>query len=297
MHTHSSKAGFIGRWAAKFAGVKTIVHTPHGHVFYGYGFGAFKTMLYLFLERLSAPFTTTLVALTEGEKRESLGCGVGHEAAWRIVHSGVGPLPSFDEAATREAVRKRFAIPDGNLVVGTIARLVPVKGIRYLIEAAALLNWPGTTFLIVGDGVERPFLEKKVRELGITDNVVFAGMRSDIGEMLAAMDIFVQPSLNEGMGKTIIQAQSAGLPVIASRVQGIPDALQEGLTGLLVRPGAPGAIADAVKLLAGDPALRRRMGTSGKNWVAEPVDGYPRFSTERMVHLLETLYEGLNEPS
>lgn len=290
VHTHSSKAGFIGRWAARFAGVRTIVHTPHGHVFYGYGFGPLKTMLYLFLERVTAPITTSLIALTEGEKRESLERGVGNASQWRVAHSGVEPLVC-DFVSARAAVRERFGISDDTIVAGTVARLEPVKGVRCLVEAAAHLKERNIGFLIVGDGGERADLETLARKLGVERNVMFAGMRDDVSDMLAAMDIFIQPSLNEGMGKTIIQAQAMGLPVVGTRVQGIPDALRENFTGLLVRPGDPKAIADVIAVFANDPELRRRMGRFAAQWVMEPVDGYPRFSGERMVHLLEKIYE------
>lgn len=295
VHTHSSKAGFIGRWAAWLAGVRTIVHTPHGHVFYGYEFSAFTSFIYLILERICVPITDRLVGLTNGEMNESISYGVGKAGKWSVIHSGVDypALPS----GTRARMRSSFGIQPGDIVVGTVARLEHVKGVIHLIHAAAGFctrsRSPKVVCLIVGDGKERSAIEKVIDEHGIRDKVICTGMRNDVFELMSAMDIYVQPSLNEGMGKTIIQAQSVGLPVVGSRVQGIPDALQENLTGLLVPPADPDAIRAAVERLIDNAALRQQMGAAAAAWVNESIDGHKRFSVDRMVHLLDKLYVSL----
>lgn len=287
VHTHSSKAGFIGRLAAKLAKAPSVVHTPHGHIFYGYGFGRLKTKFYIFLEKLASVFTSKIIALTNGEKNESLRFGIGKDNQWTIIHSGVEAWAGGN--SHRAEVRNEFNIPEDAVIVGTVARLEHVKGVKYLIEAIPLITSP-LFFLIIGDGDERGELELMVKNLRLR-RVIFTGMRSDVPELMSAIDIYIQPSLNEGMGKTIVQAQYAGLPVIATQVQGIPDLIEHGKTGILVPPQDPRSIANAINELAQNTPLRAKLGLSAKDCANEIIDGYPRYSTQRMIYLLEQLYD------
>ena len=303
VHLNSSKAGFIGRWAAwlcnQGAWVKgkgsrkiRILYMPHGHVFYGYGFSRLKTRLFILLEKLSAPITNTLIALTEGEKRESIEYGIGTREQWAVIHPG-SDIPGIIRSK-REEKRKEFGIPTDALVVGTVSRLDPVKGVIFLIRAFKdiLAKYPEQAYLlIVGDGMLRRQVEDEAKILNIYDRCIFTGFRIDVYELLTAMDIYVQPSLNEGMGKTIVQAQAAGLPVIASNVQGIPDALKDRETGSLVPPGDTRAISETVNELLGNKSKRQKMGEAAAKWIREKKDGYPIFSTERMIFLINKLYE------
>lgn len=302
VHTHSSKAGIIGRWAAWLYNLTKsgknkarIVHTAHGHVFYGYGFSCIKTRLFILLEQISAKISQKLIALTEGEKKESLSRGIGKIIQWEVVHSAVGIFKVDPKAKSR--IREELNIPENATIVGTVARLEPVKGIQYFIEAVNELKnisfLDPVFYLIVGDGSLYDKLTALASELKLDDRIIFAGMRDNVYEFLSAMDIYVQPSVNEGMGKTIVQAQAMGLPVIASRVQGIPDALVEGKTGLLVPPGNSKMLAQDILRLIQDKKLAVEMGRNGARWVNERVDNHPRFSTERMIFLLEKLYDSL----
>ncbi|MBN1824043.1 MAG: glycosyltransferase family 4 protein [Endomicrobiales bacterium] len=294
VHTNSSKAGFIGRWAAFLAGIKNIVHTPHGHVFYGYEFGRLKAALFVLLERMTALITTRLVALTEGEMKESIAFGVGTPKQWRVIHCGV-EIPDQGRSKRNQA-RDTLGIGRDTVLVGTVSRLDPVKGVINLVKAAPLII-EGTRqevmFLIVGDGTERQVLVKTARDIGVQDKIIFTGMRKDVPELMSAMDIYVQPSLNEGLGKTLVEAHGSGLPVVASSVQGIPDVVLDGRSGFLVPPGNPGRIADAVLKLVADAVLRRAFGEAGKCHVTEKFEGVCRFSPERMIGLLEKLYDEL----
>ncbi|MEW6041028.1 MAG: glycosyltransferase family 4 protein [Elusimicrobiota bacterium] len=295
VHTHSSKAGVIGRWAAYFAGVKKIIHTPHGHVFYGYysGFsGYIKTKFFLFAEKITAPITTKFIALTEGEKKETLGYGIGKPSDWAVIHSGI----DYD----RIEILRSSGNDAGNVpfIIGTVARLEPVKGIRYFVESIPLIirSLTGSlahspTFLIVGDGSQRKELETLTDELKISSIIKFTGMKENISEIISSMDIYVQPSLNEGMGKTLVYAQLLGKPVVATKVQGIPDVVIDGETGILVPAADPHRLAEAILKLIIDEDLRERMGISAGKWANEEVDGFPRFSIKRMVYLLEKVYQ------
>lgn len=305
VHTHSSKAGLVGRWAAWSYNLfltltgngsrrARIIHTPHGHVFYGYEFGRLKAGIFLNLERLTAHITDHLVALTNGEMKESLAFGVGRPEQWVVIHSAV-ECPDGANCKLPADTRASLGIPADAVVVGTVARLDPVKGVGVLVEAAPIIAHACPSipiwFLIVGGGTQQAKLESRAKKLGIHGRMVFTGMRRDIGVLMKSMDIYVQPSLNEGMGKTIIQAQHAGLPVVASRVQGIPDVVNEGKNGLLVPPADPAALASAVSGLVCDPEQRRCYSAEAKRWVSEAVDGCSRFGEKRMIQLLEQLYE------
>jgi len=302
VHTHSSKAGLLGRWAARLAGCRRIVHTPHGHVFYGY-FGWIKNTVFLLLERLTARITPRLIALTEGEKNESLAFGIGKEDQWSVIHSGVEwsePVVAQRDGSRRR-VRESFHIPEDACVIGTVARFEPVKGILHLGEAIERIfkikmdGCENLYFLLVGDGSERLALETLRLRLPSPDHLILTGHQTDPFVYMTAMDIYVQPSLNEGMGKTLVMAQAMGLPVIASRVGGIPDVVVHEQTGILIPPADAHALAVEIEKLCHSPALRRSLGEAGFRRVRETLDGKRRFSMDRMIFLLETCYDDLLE--
>jgi len=315
VHTHSSKAGIIGRWAAWLARkinyklkFLRIIHTPHGHIFYGY-YGKLRTFLFLFLERLTAKITDKLIALTEGEKNESLSFGVGKEQQWIVIPSGIDynlelkvshNLRDLSRKLRDSELKEKLGISKNSIVIGTVARLEPIKGIRYFVDAAKIILslpssylLPSIYFLIVGDGSERKFLEEKVEKLGLKDKFIFTGMRDDVAELMSIMDIYVQPSINEGMGKTIVLAELLGKPVVATNVQGIPSVIINNETGILVPPKDPQKLAEVIVKLINDKDLRTKMGENAKKWVYKIVDGYPQFSQQRMLFLLENLYKML----
>lgn len=304
VHTHTSKAGIIGRWAAWLYNrslpgkpVK-IVHRPHGHIFYGYEFGFLRMFIFRLAERITAGITDRLIALTEGEKRESVGFGVGRPEQWVVIHSDVD-LRGV-KVKPREELRKYFAVKDNALVIGTVARLEHVKGVRYFVKAVPLIlermdpeTRAAAAFMIVGDGSEKKMLEGLAERLRVRDKLIFTGLRTDVMDVMNAMDIYVQPSLNEGMGKTLVQAHFLKLPIAATRVQGIPDVVLDGKSGILVPPADPEALAGAVSRLASDAALRKSMGEAGHAYVTRKIDGLQCFSAERMLALLDKMYEEL----
>ncbi len=280
VHTHTSKAGFLGRLAAAGCGAK-VVHTPHGHLLYGY-YDVAKTRLFLAAERFAARFTDGFIALTEGEKRESLAAGIGRPEQWAVAHSGVD-LPEHPP----EVSRKELGVPEGRFVIGTVARLEPVKGVTYFVKAAGalrkILGPVHPFFLVVGDGAECSRLYRLAKAAGIMNDCLFTGFQKDVYAYLAAMDVYVQPSLNEAMGRTVLQAQHMGLPVVASRVCGIPDVVREGETAFLVKSASPEQISAAVAKLARDADLRSAMGRAAAAFTREKdAAGRPRFGPEAM---------------
>lgn len=281
VHTHSSKAGFLGRLAARIAGVPHIVHTPHGHIFHAYFSGA-ATGAFIALERMAARWTDRIITLSDEEARDHLQHQIGRPEQFITIPSGV------DLAAVTAAPVVRLS-PEGP-VVGTVARLVPVKGLQHLIDAAPAIvrRCPTARFLLVGDGEMRGGLERTVRSLGLGDRITFAGFREDVPAVLAGMDVFVLPSLNEGMGRVLVMAMALGKPIVATRVGGVPELLGDGEAGILVPPGDPSAIADAVSGLLADPRRASALGEAG-------LRRAPRYSAEAMISALAKLYHEVVE--
>lgn len=288
VHTHTSKAGVLGRIAAWVTGVPAVVHTPHGHVFYGH-FGPSVTSLFLQIERLLSRITHRMVALTESERAEHLERGVGAAGQFAVVPSGID-LHRFRHVAAAPKMRPvTFACPPDALVVGSVGWLTEIKGHRFLIEAVAELaaDLPELHLVIVGSGDSKGELEQLAGSLGLRKRVHLIGHREDVELCLAGMDLFVLPSLNEGMGRALIEAMAAGLPAIATRVGGVPALIEDGRTGLLVPPADSHALARAIRDLAEDPARRRSLGEAGQASVTD------RFSHVAMVCALERLYRDL----
>lgn len=297
VHTHTSKAGALGRLAAALANLRAkkpalIVHTPHGHLLYGY-YGPLKTFIFRLAEKFLSAFTDRFIALTQGEMRESAAAGIGKPQQWSVIHSGVDFRPPAVPAAKPD-----LDIAADEIAIGTVARLEPVKGVEYLIRAAALLSrsLPARRlkYVIIGGGELEQGLIKLAGRLGIWDRMIFTGFRADAAALLPALDIYVQPSLNEAMGRAPLEAQALGLPVVVSRVCGLPDVIKEGETGLAVEPGDPEALAAALERLILSDKLRARMGAAAKAWAAAPDEtGFPRFGAESMNARLLTLYAAL----
>jgi glycosyltransferase involved in cell wall biosynthesis len=258
-------------------------------VLYGYARGL-KNWLYLLAERACAPISDRLVALSEGEKRESAAAGIGAPGKWIVVPSGVDV----------ESVEPRRDRPsDAPVRAGTVARLEHVKGIDVLIRAAELLqseDAAGCEIAIWGEGAQGEELRALAAHLGVDDRVLFVGTEEPVEEFLGGLDIYVQPSRNEGMGRALVLAQAAGLPVVASNVCGIPDVVRQGETGLLVAPEDPGALAAAMGRLVREAATRTAFGRASRAWILSADEtGHPRFSSAAMLSRLEDLYRELTD--
>mgnify|MGYP006279280243 CR=1 FL=1 len=286
VHTHTSKAGFLGRLAAARAGVPIIVHTPHGNIFHGY-FPAWKTRLFIWMERHAARRTHRIIELTAGGIEAHLAEGIGRREQYTTVFSGIDTGPFETAAANRAAIRARLGYGPEDFVVGGVGRLEHVKGFDYFVEAAqrAAAAVPEARFLVAGDGAEAAPLKAAAAPLG--ERIRFLGLREDVPELMAAMDVLVVPSRNEGMGRVVLEAGAAGIPVVAFRAGGIPDVLDDNETGLLAPPGDAGALAGAVVALAGSPERRRLMGATARAKVV------PHYRLEIMVQRIESLYEEL----
>jgi glycosyltransferase involved in cell wall biosynthesis len=260
VHTHTSKAGFVGRLAARLARVPSVIHQPHGHIFYGY-YGPRRTAFYVALERLAARWTDRVVTLTERGTEEHLARGIGRRAQYRTVPSGVPTAALRARSPGRTAARMALGLPSEAFVVGGLGRLVAVKGFDVLLRALPTLAAavPSARVLLVGEGPERVALDAQATALGVGARVHVTGATTDIARCLAACDVLAAPSRNEGMGRALVEAMALGVPVVASEVGGIPAVVGDGEGGRLVPPGDAAALADALVELGLDHGLRAKL--------------------------------------
>jgi glycosyltransferase involved in cell wall biosynthesis len=265
VHTHTSKAGFIGRLAAAVARVPAVIHQPHGHVFYGY-YGPRRTAVFTALERWAARWTDRIVTLTDRGAAEHLARGIGRAAQYVAVPSGVPTAELRAAAPRRREARARLELdPDAFVVVG-LGRLVPIKGFDLLVRAlpAVVAQIPSVRVRLVGDGAERRHLEALARSLGVAERLALVGEVFDVVTHLAAADALAVPSRNEGMGRVIVEAMALRIPVVATAVGGIPDVVNDGECGRLIAPGDVDGLAAALIELGRDEALRRKLGEAGE---------------------------------
>jgi glycosyltransferase involved in cell wall biosynthesis len=264
VHTHTSKAGFLGRLAARLCGVPAIVHQPHGHIFYAY-WGPWRTGVYLALERLAARWTDRLVTLTDRGAAEHRARGIGRAGQFFTVPSGVPTDRLRAEAPSREEARRALGLDAAAFVVTGVGRLVPVKGFDLLVDAlpALVAAVPETHVVLVGDGPERAALERRAGSYGLAARLHLLGARSDIARCLRATDVLAAPSRNEGMGRALVEAMALGLPVVAAAVGGIPDVIVDGESGRLVPPDDVNALAAALADLGRDRACAHALGAAG----------------------------------
>ena len=289
VHTHTSKAGIHGRLAAWLAGVPLIVHTPHGHVFYGH-FGKLMTTIFILLERLFATFTSKIITLTERGTDEHLQFGVGRREQFVAIPSGVDLERLYARSIDPTVGKAQLGLSPACLLVGTVGKIVPIKGHQTLISAAAevIHVFPSVHFVIVGEGPLESELQRQVKMLSLQDHVHFVkAWGEEAWTWIASFDLFVLPSLNEGMGRVLIEAMALAKPVVASRVGGIPEIVVDGETGILVPPMDPKLMADAIHYLLKDKDQRQRMGEEGK----KRADS--RLSANTMVMRIERLYQEL----
>ncbi len=290
VHTHTSKAGLLGRIAAKLAGTPIVIHTPHGHVFFGY-FGPMRTNFFIRLEKIASLITDKIIALTNREKKDTIAFKVAKEDKLTVIHSGI-ELDKFTQSSTQDIrlLKNNLGIQEKALIVGTAGRLVPIKGPEYLIKAAEkiLQIHKNIFFLFAGDGYLKEDLAALAQDLGIEKNILFLGWKDNAAEIISLYDIFVLPSLNEGMGRVLVEAMALGKPIVASNIGGIPDLIFHGKNGFLVPPQKPDELAQYIQFLLEDKNIRKMMGQEGKELAQH-------FSAEQMVQKIESLYNHLLE--
>ena len=291
VHTHSSKAGMIGRAAARRGGVAAVVHTPHGFPF-TMDVSPARRALYRVLERRAAGWSNAIVCVSREEARLARTCGIAAGDALRLIPNGVDPAGPGIDPARRDTLRRELGAGPRCCLVGAVGRLSRQKGFDVLLRAVHRLQADRADLrcVVIGDGEDRPALEALQRELGLRRHVQFLGQRSDAQALTAACDILAAPSRWEGLPYAVLDAMACGVPVAAGRVGGIVDAVADGETGLLVARDDPSGLADALARLAGDRELRKRLGQAAARRIRDA------FPLERMVQQIEALYEELAGP-
>ena len=289
VHTHSSKAGILGRIAARWAGVPRIVHTAHGWSFTR-GQPPHVRRLYVELERMCARRCDLIVVVANTDREEALAHGLGVPAQYRLIRSGIEIGVYRDIATTRAEARARIGVPADAFVVGCVGRLSPQKAPLDLVAAFSQMasTRRNAHLVLVGDGPLRAEVLAAVGRARLGGRVHLPGMRRDVPELLPAFDVLALSSRWEGLPRVFPEAMAAGLPIVATRVDGATEAILDGITGFLVDLGDERAMAARLSDLAGDPARARAMGAAGRDRVDE-------FSAERMVRQLEEAYRALHE--
>lgn len=288
VHTHTAKAGTLGRLAALLSGVPATIHTFHGHVLEGY-FSLTATRLFLGIERALARRTDRIITVSPRLSLAILAMGIGRPGQVEAVPLGL-ELDRFREARP-DTIRLRAALglPDGAPLLGSVGRLVPIKDHPTLFEALALLGTEGHPphLVVVGDGEEREELRRLAGRLNLAARIHFLGWRHDLETILGGLDVVICSSRNEGTPVALIEAMAAGVPVLSTDVGGVGDLVVHGETGWLVPPGDPPAMAQGVRRLLADPEFRARLAAAAQ------VVALERHDAKGLIHRMETLYEGL----
>ena len=285
VHTHSSKAGIIGRWAAWIAGVPIIVHTVHGWGHHDQQ-SPWIRKFYILLEKLTLKITDQLIAVSHKNIHKGLTDGIGRNKDYSVIRSGI-ELECFGHPKLdKETMRKQLGIPKDAIVIGTVIRLSPQKAPLDFIQAAIMLapKVDKIYFVLVGDGPLKDQVIQTAKEYNIYDRLIMTGLRRDIPELMNCFDIFVLSSLWEGLPRVIPQAMATGLPVVATAIDGSAEIVKDSQNGLLVPAGKPEFIVDAVMKILTKPELTKDI----KNNALLTVDEY---SAEKMVDHIESLYE------
>jgi len=292
VHTHLAKAGILGRWAAQRAAVPIIIHGLHGATFNPTQ-GRLTNATYRVLERRAATWSDRIISVGEDLKQRYLETGIGMPVQYEIINSGMD-LDAFtaarvDKVARRQAIRSELGLDESDFVAGYVAALEWRKGHRYLIEMARQLspNYSCLKFLFVGEGFDRERLENMVEVAGLDNTIIFTGYRTDVADVMAAMDVHLFASEREGLPQVLVQSAAVGLPVLAFEAEGVREMVYDGVNGCVFPHGDVDAMAAALEYFIHQPEQARLMGENA------PVLVDDRWQMETMQHKTEKLYDSL----
>jgi glycosyltransferase involved in cell wall biosynthesis len=286
VHTHSSKAGVLGRLAARLERVPVVIHSIHG-----YGFTPLQPAplraLFVIVEKIVGRWTDHFIAVSKQNLQLGLELGLFGPERVSVIRSGI-ELGRFRQAQNGTELRDRIGVPSSAPLVTQIGNFKPQKAPLDFVRMAAAVSreLPETWFVMVGDGRLRPAAENLARELGVADRMVFCGWWDDVPGLLAATDVSVLSSRHEGLPRAVVESLAAGVPVVATAVDGTVEVVRDGVNGCLVEPGDVDGLARGVTELLGDSDLRRRMSVAAG-------DGLDEFDIDRMVRQQEELYRCL----
>jgi len=287
VHTHSSVAGIIGRIAAKLAGTPIIIHTVHG---WGIrpDMPKLKELLYIWLERFCERFTDKLIVVSKFNIDKGLKYKIGKLSKYTVIHSGID-IKKFSKEINAKEKKKELGLDEDMPVVGMIGRLDAQKNPLDFVKAAQIIqkSFPNVQFIIVGDGPLRKQTEALIKRLNVK-NFYILGFRSDVNEILQIIDISVLTSLWEGLPRVFPESMAAKKPIVATNVDGAPEAIIDGETGFIVAPKSPEIFAEKVLSLLKNPEIAEQMGQAGFKRVNQ-------FSLDKMLEDIDSLYENLLE--
>jgi glycosyltransferase involved in cell wall biosynthesis len=290
VQTHSSKAGILGRFAARAAGVPIVIHTVEGLPFHRYA-SPWTNALYVLAERAAARVTDHTVCVAQAMVDQAVAAGIRPPGGYSIIYSGMDVDAHLRAAAFRDATRRRLGIVPEDVVIGKVARLFELKGHEFVIRAlpAVLERCPQARLLFVGDGLLRAELAHLAGSLGVAHRVTFAGLvpPEEVPAMISAMDVLVHASLREGLPRVLVQALLCEKPVVAFALDGAPEVVIDGVTGRLVQPESVEGLAAALLATIEHPEESRRMAQEGRHRFVD------RFRISTMVDDTEALYRRL----
>ena len=287
VHTHSSKAGIVGRLAARMARVRIIIHTVHGWSFNDYQ-PFWTRLMYICLERWTGGFSDRLIVVSRYDQEKGLSNNIANENKYSLIRYGID-YAEFSAEQDAGKARQELGIGADDLVVGMIACFKPQKSPGDFVRLAGLINQslPGVRFVLVGDGALRGNIEKLISKYNLRRNMFLLGWRDDIQEILSIVDVFVLTSLWEGLPISVLEAIASGKPVVATDTGGIKEVVFENKTGFLVSPGDVKTMAEKVKILLNNKDLRFKIGNNARGRLGES------YRLDSMVKNTEELYKNL----
>jgi glycosyltransferase involved in cell wall biosynthesis len=292
VHTHTTKAGILGRVAAHISGVPVIVHGLHGSTFQAFNSSLLNWLLFL-LERLTGRFTDAYISVSKMLSEKYVEKGIGKKENYYTVYSGM-KLDKFYEV--REKVdyrekRRELGINSGQFVIGNVARLETRKGHQFLLDAFKKVTLERKDYplklLIIGEGEDREKLENYIKKLNLEDKVIFTGYREDVEELMALMDIFVLTSLREGLPRVLVQAAAVGMPSVAFNVDGVSEIIKDNQNGFLIRPIDVEQLANRMVRYIDNKELVSLHSQRGREFIKG------KWSIEDMVDKIDKIYQDL----
>ena len=286
IHTHSSKAGFLGRVAAMLNKTPIVIHTIHGFAFHDY-MNSFKKNIFIYLEKLSAKWTHGLITVSNLNKKKVVDLGIAPIEKLKNIYSGIDLTLFINEK--NDQFRKELNLDSNHLLLGSVGRLSNQKDPITMIEAFCIVikRFPSAHLTLVGDGELRDEILIKIDQLQLNGRVHLTGNKNDPWKIYHSLDLFIMSSIYEGLGRSITEALSCGVPVVCTRVEGVPEIVRDNKTGILVPPKDPGALATGIIKSLNDMDNARKMAEEGRKFVNE------NFDVKKMVDDIDTLYDTL----
>lgn len=286
VHTHSSKAGFLGRLAARLMGVRVIIHTPHCFCFEALDMNKIEKLFYFYIEKFAALFCDRIIAVSESQRQDILKRRLVKSNKVITIENGVDIYKFGNNGFDIPKKKLELELDNDSIILGTVGVLNESKGHCYLIEAVSEIIKEGfdVRLIIVGEGILRKDLETLSDKLGMDSRIKLLGFREDIPELLSVMDIFVFPSLWEGMSLALLEAMASGLPVISTEVHGAVDLIENHKRGILVRKKDVLGLVAAIKYLISNPNVAKQIGQESQRLISK------NYTLDRQISRIEGLY-------